>query len=88
MELQWQLIKARAKDIFRQKAYLLKSVFSLWPPALKPFGWHIDVQHRGKIFRQLRLAVISQRVLLSELPRLDMKGPDSEAELRALRAVR
>jgi len=54
---------------------------------LKPFGWHINVQHRGKIFRQLRLAVISQRVLLSELPRLDMKGPDSEAELRALRAM-
>jgi len=44
---------------------------------LKPFGWHINVQHRGKIFRQLRLAVISQRVLLSELPRLDMKGPET-----------
>ena len=49
MESQWQLIKARAKDIFRQKAYLLESVFSFMASGLKPFGWHIN-NTAGKFF--------------------------------------
>lgn len=50
MELQWQLIKARAKDIFRQKAYLLKSVFSLWPPALSHLAGTLMYNTEGKFF--------------------------------------